>query len=1582
VIARHKPFRDLRAKLLRAASEPYLRLPGESASVNPLAQLDDETALGPVHALLEAWAVAGDVLTFYQERIAEEAALSTAREDRSAYWISRTVGHEPRPAISATTALAFAVTPPRPDRKTVSIPKGTPVGNVPPPGTMPAVFETSADLEAMPAWNLVPYALGEAPNPPRLAAGTTRLALRGAAPVAPGTALALRLRRAGGGVALVALIAAESTPDPVRDATLLRWQTRTAIQSGDELLEAVVLETRVRPFGALAPPFATASPQERRRYALGGVAVRANDVWSDPWKGLDADVVDVAVTVRGIYAITPLQLVRRPWGGAWTVSGGFSGTLRTIAATDDGRIALGTADGQVFISVDDGQTWLAMGDPAATGKLGRYEMRRLPALPVRSIAVDEGGETPLIFVATDRGVASIPLNGDAWTWRNDGFPGTDAKTGYASAAAMSLTFADAGGTLLAATTYGVYRSVRGDRWRRVTGLGAVAHVAALPGAMVAAGPGGIFRSTDGGATWERSRDVPGAPCCLAASVATVVTAVGIDVYVSGDGGETWVRREHALGEPVAAPGGDVVAAPVSAVAVAPDGTVVVAGPIVENPLPDWPELPEMVSGDTIRLDRELPLTAGDVLAISRQDSDSLAEAYEVRSSRVEMLARFGLAAMSTVVTLDRPVGSAFADQGGRANPRALLVHAGGPVRYGVPVSREAPAPPRDALAVPRGLPALPANRLVALEGRPPRVMLRAMAGGALKIVLGQPPTRYAWPDALPAPDQDVVAATPLGSLGLALARFDGVWMCPDVTAAAARWARQLPAPVAVTALAYRGETLYACGRGTAGRGSGVYALSGGVWSAGPELAGPIRGLAAGADGSLWAWGRHGLYENRGTWRAADPLFDKLQVAGVATDPNDGTVLAACGTDGVYARRRDAWTAVDGLEDYAVNAVALGGGFWYAGTRGAGLWRRPAAGSAGWTQLDAVARAADVRVLLPSGDGVLAAERGGDVAYAGVRPRTGGPLGAPLAGNVRAFVPVAAVPDPFVLAVTGVPRSPRGERARPVPMRLHVPASADRSALRLTEPEWRTLDAGMLAASLRSTLEQLLGMKLEGADVVVEETGQAWRVRVSDALPVFVLRRSPVPTGGSSIGADLFRIPLFELAQPPAAIPGRGKTAALRWPLLAGDDAPALLAERTDLWYAPSRADAVARSETATVRKHDAASIVLARPLTRAYDPATLTVAGNVIEASHGATIPSDEIVASGDSSRSNQTAVLAKKPLTNLLADGEPVPELSVWTRAATLATDPIASTAALAGRTADQEAVRWRRVPDFRHSTKKSRDYVVHQDADGGAVLTFGDAEKGRRLPSGTNNVIARYRTGGGTDGNVPPNALTLFQGALPGADRVRNPVAAAGGVPADRIADLRRDVSRGLISLGRIISWRDVKDHVLAWPGVAKTDVVRRRPGRGAFLVTFVERPGAAVDVPALLRDLERRGAAGWDIRIAACRRRRFFVAARLLIDDALLAGDVLTAARLSLADAFSFENRRLRDGVQVSAVTARLQRVDGVRAVVVDALYEAGAIRRVRDLPGEPEDPDTPAGLLVLDARDIELVPLRGGDAAGEP
>jgi hypothetical protein len=100
-------------------------------------------------AVLHMWAYLADILTFYQERIANEAFLRTATQRESVLRLARLIDYEPAPGVAAVARLAFTVQ----RGKDVSVPVGLLVQSVPGQDEKPQKFETVEDMHALASLN-------------------------------------------------------------------------------------------------------------------------------------------------------------------------------------------------------------------------------------------------------------------------------------------------------------------------------------------------------------------------------------------------------------------------------------------------------------------------------------------------------------------------------------------------------------------------------------------------------------------------------------------------------------------------------------------------------------------------------------------------------------------------------------------------------------------------------------------------------------------------------------------------------------------------------------------------------------------------------------------------------------------------------------------------------------------------------------------------------------------------------------------------------------------------------------------------------------------------------------------------------------------------------------------------------------------------------------------------------------------------------------------------------------------------------------------------------------------------------------
>ncbi len=119
----------------------------------------------PGIALLDSWALTGDIVTFYTERAANEGYLGTATQPDSLALLGRLVDYQPRPAVGASGYLAFTMDP----GAAGVIAAGSQARSVAGPNELPQTFETSETLQARADWNQLAVRLT---RPPALSPGT------------------------------------------------------------------------------------------------------------------------------------------------------------------------------------------------------------------------------------------------------------------------------------------------------------------------------------------------------------------------------------------------------------------------------------------------------------------------------------------------------------------------------------------------------------------------------------------------------------------------------------------------------------------------------------------------------------------------------------------------------------------------------------------------------------------------------------------------------------------------------------------------------------------------------------------------------------------------------------------------------------------------------------------------------------------------------------------------------------------------------------------------------------------------------------------------------------------------------------------------------------------------------------------------------------------------------------------------------------------------------------------------------------------------------------------------------------------
>ena len=333
-----------------------------SSARGPLAGLgtrdDDDFSI----ALIDAWAAACEVLSFYQERHANEAFVGTARERLSIGEIARLIGYRLHPGAAAETDLAFLMDDPpgaEPSVADLEIEPGTRVQSQPGPGELAQVFETREPLTAKVAWNRLRPRQNQPIAP---ANGDTGAWLAGQATgLAAGDAVLIvgseRLDDPDSAVWDFRRVV-RVTPDPALDRTRVRWDhpLDSVATVTPEDLRLYHLRDQAALFGYNAPHPLVLS--EEARDGFGYVDDPTSGSAASPSRilGSDSDPGDWQFVVDVLGRTLALDTVHKGFvAGGWavlTLPTGVTQPYLIGAAEADGLTAYGLSGKVTLLALD------------------------------------------------------------------------------------------------------------------------------------------------------------------------------------------------------------------------------------------------------------------------------------------------------------------------------------------------------------------------------------------------------------------------------------------------------------------------------------------------------------------------------------------------------------------------------------------------------------------------------------------------------------------------------------------------------------------------------------------------------------------------------------------------------------------------------------------------------------------------------------------------------------------------------------------------------------------------------------------------------------------------------------------------------------------------------------------------------------------------------------------------------------------------------------------------------------------------------------------------------------------------------
>lgn len=341
-------------------------------------------------------------------------------------------------------------------------------------------------------------------------------------------------------------------------------------------------------------------------------------------------------------------------------------------------------------------------------------------------------------------------------------------------------------------------------------------------------------------------------------------------------------------------------------------------------------------------------------------------------------------------------------------------------------------------------------------------------------------------------------------------------------------------------------------------------------------------------------------------------------------------------------------------------------------------------------------------------------------------------------------------------------------------------------------------------------------------------------------------------------------------------------------------------------------------------------IQLAEALQYCFKRDTVTIYGNVVKATHGET--RQEVLGSGDGAKAMQAFALKQKPLTY------------------TAAANPSGVDNTLAVRV---NKVLWHESDTLSGLSPTDRRFVTQTDDEDQTMIIFGNGRQGARLPTGTENVEAAYRTGIGQPGNVKAEQISLLADRPLGVKEVINPLRASGGADRENRDQARKHAPLAVQALDRLVSVRDYGDFARTFAGIGKAHAVELSTGRKPLVhVTIAGADDIPIDATGdLLINLERAlrtlGDPFQPVQVAVRELLLVVLSAKVRIHPDYLWEDVAERLRGALLATFGFEARELGQPVFLSEVYAVMQAVRGVIYVDIDSF--GGVPEKVSDYTG---------------------------------
>ena len=214
------------------------------------------------------------------------------------------------------------------------------------------------------------------------------------------------------------------------------------------------------------------------------------------------------------------------------------------------------------------------------------------------------------------------------------------------------------------------------------------------------------------------------------------------------------------------------------------------------------------------------------------------------------------------------------------------------------------------------------------------------------------------------------------------------------------------------------------------------------------------------------------------------------------------------------------------------------------------------------------------------------------------------------------------------------------------------------------------------------------------------------------------------------------------------------------------------------------------------RRHPLVSLSLPANELPVFTIGELIMRANISEFGHGETQPR-LILGSGDAAETNQSFILARENIS--------------------FTSDNTLEAGVRADLELEIDGQSYAEVSDLSDSEQEDPHFELSMTETGHVRLTFGDGSRGRRIPTGRNNIAVRYRIGTGSSGNnVPPYSFGKLKEPHQVIAELRQPITTSGGQDMEDVSQIRINAPDHLKSLGRGVSISDFEHIARTTPGI----------------------------------------------------------------------------------------------------------------------------------------------------------------------